>query len=275
MGLREFCASTNWRPVYLDEVSVVFVRRQPETEDLIRRFEVDCQTAPLPAAVPIGDRMHTFNQWANAAAVLKVLGRNQEAFAAAGKALAIFPDTAYVRYMRAELLAQVGDLPGAEAEYLNAANIEPNPRIWVALAKMYDRERRLNEAIPAWKRVVDLTTDPYLTLLSLGYDYLDVQQPEEALRTFDKSSKNLPETLMGTQIDKSYYANLAHGRAMAWKALGDFKQAVTFEEETLRITPDRADDWRELAGLYDHEGRSQEAQRALERAAVLERPDGK
>jgi hypothetical protein len=33
--LRQFCASTTWPPVYLDEVAAVFVRRSAQTEDLI------------------------------------------------------------------------------------------------------------------------------------------------------------------------------------------------------------------------------------------------
>ena len=73
--LKQFCESDLWRPVYLDEVSVVFLRRRPETEALIRRLQVDCSTAPLPAVPPAGHGMKAFNQWANAASVLRALGR--------------------------------------------------------------------------------------------------------------------------------------------------------------------------------------------------------
>jgi hypothetical protein len=41
--LPEFCASSRWIPVYLDEVSAVFVRRRPENEEL-NRLRIDCNT---------------------------------------------------------------------------------------------------------------------------------------------------------------------------------------------------------------------------------------
>jgi hypothetical protein len=39
--LQEFCASDDWIPVYLDEVSAVFVRRRPENEGF-ERLRIDC-----------------------------------------------------------------------------------------------------------------------------------------------------------------------------------------------------------------------------------------
>ncbi|MGA7865616.1 MAG: hypothetical protein WCA23_16795, partial [Stellaceae bacterium] len=94
--LRQFCASEAWPPVYLDEVAAVFVRRRPENEDLIARLRIQCATAPLPAVVPEGHTTEAFNHWANAAAVLHALGRNDAAFEATSKALAIFPGSAFV-----------------------------------------------------------------------------------------------------------------------------------------------------------------------------------
>jgi Flp pilus assembly protein TadD len=261
----QFCTSAEWRPVYLDETSAVFVRRRPETANLLQRLEIDCRTSPVPAVSPSGRDAHAFNQWANAAAVLEVLGRDAEAYAATGKALAIFPDSAYVHYTRAELLARAGDFRNAEAEYLTAAALnETNGASWIALAKLYEMQGRLSEAIQAWGHAIDLLPDP-LDLLSLGYDDLAVHRPEEALRAFDRSLREMP----AADNDPSFGANLAHGRAQAWKALGNLKQAVAFEEETVRLTPDRSDDWLELAQLYDLEGRGEDALQARQRAARL------
>jgi hypothetical protein len=40
--LREFCNNDVWAPVYLDEVSAIFIRRRAETEGLIKRLQIDC-----------------------------------------------------------------------------------------------------------------------------------------------------------------------------------------------------------------------------------------
>jgi tetratricopeptide (TPR) repeat protein len=265
--LRRFCDAENWRPVYLDEASAVFLRRRPETESIIQRLQINCFTTPLPAMLSAGSDSKAFNQWANAAAVLDMLGRNSEALTATSKALAIFPDSAYVRYTRANLLAEVGDLRGAEQEYLTAVALKPNASSWTTLAGIYDRQGRLNDAIQAWEHTTELADSPYLSFLSLGYDYLDAHRPKDALHAFDGALANLPTQSL-IAVDKAFYANLAHGRALAWNALGDVPRAITFEEETVRLTPDRSDDWTLLAQWYESQKRIADAQRARERAAT-------
>jgi tetratricopeptide (TPR) repeat protein len=264
--LRQFCASETWRPVYLDEVSAVFVRRAPETEGLIQRTQVDCGTAPLPAVSPARSGSKAFNQWANAASVLSALGRKSEAFTATTNALAIFPDSAYVHFLRGNLFAETGNMRAAESEYLLAAALTPKAPVWTALAEMYERDGRLGEAIAAWEHVADLASDRYSSLLSIGYDYLGEQRPQEALKAFDRALNVAPA---GIEQNKSFYANLAHGRAMAWIGLRNSGQAIVFEEDVVRLAPDRSDDWLELAQLYESEGRIEDAQRARANAAKL------
>ncbi len=267
--LRQFCASATWRPVYLDEVSAVFVRRSPQNESLIQRFEIDCAKTSLPRAAPQGHDSQAFNQWANAAAVLHALGRNSEAFAATAKALGIFEDSAFVHFLRGNLLEETGDLGNAEQEYLRSAALEVNGSTWSSLGAVYHREGRLQDEIKAWQRAADLVRRPDPELLSLGYAELAAHRPREALRAFDRA-----QSQAARPSDNNFLANLAHGRARAWSELGDWKRAISFQEETVRLAPDRVGDWLELANLYDREQRSQDAQRARERAAALVRGQG-
>ncbi len=269
--LRQFCASNNWRPVYLDEAAAVFVRNIPANESLIAKLQVNCAAVPIPAVAPTHDDSKAFNQWANAAVVLQSLGREPEALTAVSKALAIFPDSAFLRLTRGDLFEKRADLRGAQQEYLASARLLPNALSWTRLAKLYDREHRLAEAISSWRRAAEVDPDTAsLALLSLGFDYLDAGQPNEALNAFYRSQASFQkENGAGIEGHKPYYANLAHGQAAAWEALRDIKRAIFFEEEAVRLAPERQEDWLKLGRLYDLEGRPVDAERARKHAAVL------
>ncbi|MGD0416994.1 MAG: tetratricopeptide repeat protein [Terriglobales bacterium] len=265
--LRQFCASDTWRPVYLDEVSIVFLRRRPETENLVQRLQIDCATAPLPVLIPRDNSSNAFNQWANAAAVLHALGRNDEALSATTRALAIFQDSAFVHFLRGNLFEDAGNLRDAEQQYLLAAGLEPNAATWSALAALYHREGKQASEIDAWEHAIDLLPKTGLALLSLGYADLDAHRPREALNAFERAIAGLPSPAP-TSGDNSFFANVAHGRALAWSALGNLQRAISFEEETVRLAPDRSDDWIYLANLYDQAGRPEDARKAREHAAT-------
>jgi hypothetical protein len=265
--LRQFCSSNIWKPVYLDENSAVFVRNSSTNESLLSRLQIDCFTTPVPATNPARNDSKAFNQWANAAAVLEALGRDPEAFAATSRALAIFPQSGFVRYTRADLLERAGNSRDAEQQYLSAADIEPNELIWARLAKLYEAERRVEDAIYAWENVAKWASDPSFAVLSIGYDYLDENQPQEALKAFDRVDASLAvQAKSGAKIDQPLYANVAHGRAAAYEAIGDLKSAIRFEEQTVKLTPDRANDWMALSNLYSRVGRDADALRAREHA---------
>ncbi len=264
--LRQFCACDTWRPVYLDEVSAVFLRRTPETESIIQRLQINCFTTPVPAILPTGDDSKAFNQWANAAAVLQTLGRSGEAFSATTRALAIFPDSAFVHFLRGNLLEKAGNLREAERQYLWAAGLGSNGAPWSTLASLYHREGKLTSEIDAWEHAIERLPSPDLALLSLGYADLDAHRPREALKAFERAVASQPPEVAKSG-DNSFLANVAHGRSLAWSALGDSQSAISFAEETIRLAPDRIDDWTYLANLYDQAGRSEEARKAREHTA--------
>jgi cytochrome c-type biogenesis protein CcmH/NrfG len=49
------------------------------------------------------------------------------------------------------------------------------------------------------------------------------------------------------------------------------RRAISFAEETVRLRPERAQDWLELAELYDRDQRFEDAKQAKERAAAVKR----
>jgi tetratricopeptide (TPR) repeat protein len=267
--LKDFCASTNWRPVYLDEVSAVFVRRIPQTEALIERFPVDCATAPLPAERPGKSRAEQFVAWSNAATVLAVLRRNSEALAASEKALTIFPGSSSAHLVKASVLTTMHRLPEAEQELLTASALSPSEFTWSALADFYRSEDRGTDAITALRRAAELQADPAPTLVQLGYYSLSVGHPDDALEAFDEAVRSASGDLKRETGSNSFSYNVATGRAMAWSRSGDPARAVSFQEEAVRLAPDIPQPWLNLAQIYELQGRSADADRAKAHAASL------
>jgi tetratricopeptide (TPR) repeat protein len=267
--LREFCASTTWRPVYLDEVSAVFVRRTPQTEALIQRFPVNCATAPLPAETDFGSRAEEFAAWVNASVVLQTLGRNLDALDASEKALAIFPGSTSAHLARAGALTAMNRPQEAEKELLTAIALNPSEYTWSNLANLYRRDGRPSDAIVAMKKAMGLQADPHATLLQLGYYALAAGHPDDALDAFNDAERSAPPAEKKSSGSDSFAYKVASGRAEAWSKIGDAKQAAQFQERAVQLAPNSPQPWLNLAEIYESAGRSADADRAKARAASL------
>jgi tetratricopeptide (TPR) repeat protein len=262
--LPQFCNSENWRPVYLDEVSVVFVRRLPETQALIDRFPVNCSTAPLPAAPYSSDRATEFNRWANAAAVLLALNRSQEALDASTQALSVFSDCPALWFFRGRALLLTGNAAEGERDLLQSAALEDRDATWSVLADLYRSQGRFDAAIDAQKHLASLLPHPTGALMQLGYTYLEAGRPRDAAKAFDEAEASLPAGASNAAL-----AAADHGRALAWSTFGDLRKATYFEEKAVALAPLTPDYWNQLARLYDQQGRAADALKASERAQAL------
>jgi hypothetical protein len=264
--LRRFCSSNVWTPVYLDEVSAVFLRSTPATESQVKRLRINCYNVTLPVTNLRTYTTAAFNNWANAAAVLHALGREAEAFAASTQALAIFKDSAFIHFLRGELLEEAGKSGAAESEYRSSVALEENGTTWVRLALLFQREGRLIEEVGAWKQASDLLPYPAYELVALGYAEIGLGEPRKALDALDSAVVSLPPSgITGNAL----FSNVAHGRSLAWSLLGDLRRAISYEEATIRLRPERAEDWLYLANLYDRQQRFDDARHAREKAATL------
>ena len=269
VNIGEFCKSRDWRPVYLDEVAAVFVRRTPETEALIQRTQVDCATASLPAQPFASSSAGSFNQWANAASLLAALVRISEALAATDKALVICPNSAFVRWLHGTLLSAKGRTYEAEEEFDAAVSLDPSEVTWSALATFYQQQGRVQEAINAWQQASHLSWKPYLAQVKLAHLYLRSRQPQATLRALDEALRLAPAEALAETGAKSLRFDVALGRSAAWDFSGDLQSAATFQEEATRLAPDDANAWSRLAKLYGRQGRVADESRAQERATAL------
>ena len=145
-----------------------------------------------------------------------------------------------------------------------SVKLEPNGTTWSRLGTIYHRQNHLMEEIDAWEQASELLPYPAIVLLPLGYAELAAHRPQIALQAFDRAVGGLPP-----HGGNALLADVAHGRAEAWEALGDLQHAVALAEETVRLRPSSSEDWLMLANLYDRERRFEDGQRAREHAATL------
>ena len=233
-GLHRFCSSQQWRPIFMDEVSAVFVRNTPANQPLIERFAVECGSVPLPAAVS-QDPTQAFNQLANAAGILFEVGRRREALEASTRALNIFPDSAILHFVRAKCYAGSGMPKQAEGDYLAAAELEPNDAVFSELAQLYADEGRPELALHTLEKAARLSRQPYHNLLTLGEAYLQASRPREALRFLDQAESKAPADLAASEANQVFRLRLAMARADAYSQLGERQRARVYEEEALRL----------------------------------------
>jgi tetratricopeptide (TPR) repeat protein len=132
---------------------------------------------------------------------------------------------------------------------------------------------RVEAAINAMKHTAEFSDRPYLTLTDLAYYYLALNQPGNALETFDDAVRAAPKDIDAAD-DGAFHFRVAQGRSNAWAALGNLERATSSEEEAVRFVPNLPQAWQRLAQLYQLQGRSADAERAREQAAKIAQNHG-
>jgi tetratricopeptide (TPR) repeat protein len=274
--LPRFCQSQAWRPVYLDEVAAIFVRNRPENAEWLNRLQIDCATIPInPPAIMgagpwlqrIGDR---YNAYANAGAVLYVLGRNADALKNLQSADSIFPGDSNLHLNMGELFQANNLLDQAEQEYRTAVLLRPTEVPWDALGRMYVAERRYDNAAQAFSHAAELSYQPYERYLTLAEVYVLMERPEDALKEFAHAVRLSPYA-SNSQEGAPFYSRVASGRARAWliQSTAGVDRAVEFQKQAVELTPLDPMRWTQLADLYKLQGRTELSQQANQHALEL------
>jgi tetratricopeptide (TPR) repeat protein len=273
--LDDYCRGTLWKPVYLDDVSILFVRNRPENAELLSRLAVRCDTAqftPPPAA--LGNswraRAERFNFLMNSASIYYLLARDADAYSALQQAAQLFPDNSNLHLVTAQLLQSNNRLAEAEQEYLRAIRMQPGDAAWFALARLYNTQHRYPEALHCINEAVAYSQVPYDRFRSMGHVYLSMNQPQDALAAYDRAERASPFRNDTTNLGKNFNARLAEDRASAYRALKDLPHAIEQQELAVRLTPEDAVAWRAMAQLYELQGNSTQAAAAREHAAELQ-----
>jgi tetratricopeptide (TPR) repeat protein len=262
--LRAFCDSKEWSLAYLDEVAAVFVRKASAGA----APSLDCASAAIQPASD-SSRIARFNHDANAAAVLFVLGRNEEALRAADSAAALYDD-GNLQLTRGQILQALGKMDEAERAYWLATEWKRSDAMYLALARFYAAQKRYPEAETALRESAALSYEPHHRWRQMGQLHNLMQKPQEALSDFDRADKLADARGIASALADQFFAQTANGRAHAYRASGNLTAAVEWQEKAAALMPQSAAYWNELADLYARANHTDKASAAREHAAQLQ-----
>ncbi len=268
MDANAFCNDTTWRPVYLDEVSVVLLRNSAANQPWIDRLAIDCRTASLPpanSASKIGLHDHYFN----AAGMLYVLRRDSEAQDALQRATADDPQDPNTHFLLARLYQREQRLDAAEHEYRLGLAMKDDDGAWFELSRILAARGQLAEAKQALQNAIRLSVQPLVLYMTLARLDLASNQPREALEALQSAENGSPFRHGGESVAPELYAEIAEGRAAAYAKMGSTQQAIEQQQLAVKLTPSVATRWMRLAELLQSAGQYQAATEAKEKAQEL------
>src|SRR6202521_5588223 len=247
-ALQDFCTSKSWRPVYLDDVAIIFVRNRAENATLIGRLGIRCESAPIaPPDAASGEsfraKAERFTYLMNAASIYFVLSRDAEAASTLAQAEQIFPEDSNLHLVKAQMLAATNRLDEAEREYLRVLQVHPSDAAWFALARLYSSEHRYPDALRCVKEARPLSQVPYERLRSIGLLYLTMNQPQDALAAFDQAERASPYQGESSDLGKEFNAKVAEGRARSYRQLNEMDRAVVQQKLAPSLPPEHPARW--------------------------------
>jgi len=152
------------------------------------------------------------------------------------KALTIVPDDT-------EALIGLADTYISNNELVKAENILVNlnltqPKLWRPyneLGRIYLLDGRINEAIPYFKKVIELSSKNASGYANLGFAYYYKNNEVEAIKYFNQSLKYHEDADVYSNLGSLYYQKK------------DFKQAIIMFEKATKLSPELALFWGNLA----------------------------
>jgi tetratricopeptide (TPR) repeat protein len=268
--LLSLCQSKQWRPVYMDDVSMVMLRNRSENRAWIDRYGVDCLThgfAPRTGT----SRPDLSNFYANVGDILLHLGRLSEAQQSLEHATTLSPEDPSVHLALGQLFDEQQQFDEAEREYKTSLATGGEPEIvWLCLGRLYSSQGRYSEARPAIVTAAHLSAIPASEYSTLGGIDMRLGQPEQALSDYAKAEAVGEKFWQGREDQHpDLFAQIAAGRASAYAQMGDWQQAIESQQEATRRTPENAARWKTLGDLYRRVGQAQLAEQAYQKASAL------
>jgi tetratricopeptide (TPR) repeat protein len=210
----------------------------------------------------------------NAGSIFYLLSRDKEAAAALEQAEQLFPDNANLHLVKGQFFSATNRSQEAEHEYLRVVGRQPSDTAWYMLARLYSSQRRYADAVRCVKEAVPLSQVPYDRLRALGTLYVYMNQPQDALAAFERAERKSPYREDSSDLGKQFQAQLAEGRARAYRELNDLDHAVAQQELAVTLNTGNAAWWATLADLYQAQGQAEKSVQAREKAESIQKAAG-
>ncbi|MGA2005720.1 MAG: tetratricopeptide repeat protein [Terriglobales bacterium] len=268
LSLASLCQSRLWRPIYLDEVSIVLLRNRPENRSWIDRDLVNCATHEFaPPEHPSREQLSNF--YANVGTILAFLGRSDEAKEALDRAATLSPEDPTIHHALAQLYEAQQQFGDAEREYKAALGLREDAEAsWFYLGRFYFSQGRFAEARPLVITAIRLSQHPFNEYSLLGHIDLALRHPQLALEDFG-GAEDTGAVFGSEDKNRELFAQIAEGRAGAYSELGEWQRAIEFQQAAIQNTPENVSRWEALATICENAGRKQLAERAREQARAL------
>jgi tetratricopeptide (TPR) repeat protein len=266
--LADFCRGELFRPVYLDELSLVLLRNSPQNRPLLDRLQIDCHARQFqPPASASSVELSDF--YANAGGVELSLGRTKEAEEDLERSERLTAENPTVHFWLAGIYeAQQPTQAEQELKAAIALNRSWEPA-WGDLAKLYFGQGRYKEAQSALQTAARLAEFPESDLAHLGNIDLALQEPERALNDFGQAEAAARRAGEDEKLNPEVFALIAAGRAKVAFTAGDWRSAIAYQQEATHAVPDDPQLWQTLADMSEAAGEPQLAAQARERVSTL------
>jgi tetratricopeptide (TPR) repeat protein len=268
--LMSLCNSREWRPIYMDDVSIVLLRNSSENRRWIDRNQVDCQTHEF-APPPHPSRIELANFYANVGYILMQLGLHTEAVEDLNRGEELAPEDPSIHFALAGFYESRQQLEDAEREYKATLSVKSdNPTTLYQAGRFYASHGRYAEARPLILAAIQLSPMPASDYNLLGFLDQNERHPEQALVDFAKAEDAASDFYRGRDdLDPALYTEIAAGRAASYAQMKEWQRAIDFQQEATRRLPEDPSQWNTLGDLYDRAGQRQLADQARQRASAL------
>jgi tetratricopeptide (TPR) repeat protein len=267
----KFCQSANWRPIYMDDVSLVLLRNTPDNSSWIQHLQTDCSTQALTPPVSASrSALHDF--YLNSGEMFFILHRDRDAEVSLGHVDALYRDDPNVHLLKGLLFERRQQYAEAEQEFRASLAINENGGVWYSLASLYGKQGRTAAALEALKRAAGLSLQPFNIYMTMGKLQIALNHPEDALAAFDKAEKSSPYRNGAESLAPEVYAELAEGRSESHRLLAHWNEAIAFQQEAIQRTPWVPRRWDRLARLYEATGQMKLAAEVRQQMLQLQEP---